>query len=150
MFESGNDPLPLKPLLPRRVVVCIAIGSITAFLIFILATTNIFTRGEISSLPLKEKDILSRIEQNGVRVVSQPSTGFGASPQIVPDIIWQYSPGEYAVTAVTILNAENDAVMPELQKLTRLKEIRVPYLNEAEVEIVKKQFPNVVVSRTYK
>ncbi len=150
MFESENDPPPLKLLLPLKLVVFVVIGSITAFILYIGSATNIFTRGEIGNLPLKEKDTLSRIEQNGVRVVSQPSTGFGAPAQIVPDIIWQYSPGEYAVTEVTILNADNDAVIPELQKLTRLKEIRVPYLNDAEAEKVRTQFPNVVVTRTYK
>lgn len=107
-------------------------------------------RGEIGSLSLEEQDVLSIIQQNGVRVVSRPLTGFGAPPQIVPDIIWQYSLGEYAVTAVTILNAENDAIIPELQKLTRLKEMRVPHFNAAEAEKVKIQFPNVVVTRTYK
>lgn len=150
MFESANDPLPLKPLLPFKLVVFVVFCALTAFILYLCAATNIFTRGEIGNLPSKEKDVFSRIEQNGVRVVSRPSTGFGAGAQIIPDIIWQYSPGEYAVTAVTILNADNDAVIPELQKLTRLKEIRVPYLNDAEAEKVRRQIPNVVVTRTYK
>ncbi len=150
MFESANDPLPLKPLLPFKMVVFVSIGAFTAFILYLCAATNIFTRGEIGNLPSKEKDVFSRIERNGVRVVSRPSTGFGAPAQIVPDINWQYSPGEYAVTAVTILNADTDAVISELQKLTRLKEIRVPYLSEREAEKVRLQFPNSVVTRTYK
>jgi hypothetical protein len=109
----------------------------------------VFTRGELGSLPSNEREILSRIEQIGIRVLSEPTSGFGAPPQIVPEIMWQYSLGEYAVTAVTILNAEMDALTPELQKLVRLQEIRLPYLTEGEVETIKRDFPDVVVMRSY-
>jgi hypothetical protein len=149
MFENENDPVPLKPLLPRWLVVSVMIGGVAVFFLGLVTTTSVFTRGELGSLPSNEREILSRIEQIGIRVLSEPTSGFGAPPHIVPEVMWQYSLGEYAVTAVTILNAEMDALTPELQKLVRLQEIRVPYLTEGEVETIKREFPDVVVMRSY-
>ena len=123
MFESENDPIPLRPIVPRWLVVSVTIGVVAASLLFIGTVTNLFTRGDIGSLPRDEREILSRIEQTGIRVVTQPTTGFGEPPQVVPEVMWQYSLGEYAVAAVTILNAETDTVIPEIKKLLRLKEI---------------------------
>lgn len=122
----------------------------TAIVLYVGMATNAFTHGDIRNLPLHEKDVISRIEQNGIRVVSRPSTGFGAPAQIVPDIHWDFSAGEYAVTAVTIVNADHEAVMPELKKFKRLKKVRVPYLSGAEAEKVSRLLPNVVVKQSFK
>lgn len=150
MFESENDPIPLRPIVPRWLVVSVTIGVVAASLLFIGTVTNLFTRGDIGSLPRDGREILSRIEQTGIRVVTQPTTGFGAPPQVVPEVMWQYSLGEYAVTAVTILNAETDTVIPEIKKLLRLIEIRVPLRSEAEAEAIETRIPNVVIKRSYR
>ncbi len=150
MFESESDPIPLRPIVSRWLVVSVTIGVVAASLLFIGTVTNLFMRGDIGSLPRDERRFfrgLSRLAFVSLHNQRQASVHLLKS---FLKFMWQYSLGEYAVTAVTILNAETDTVIPEIKKLLRLKEIRVPLLSEAEAEAIETRIPNVVIKRSYR
>lgn len=148
LFTSNCDPELPKPIFPKSLL---RLAGITIALLFVmlLTMTDFLTRGGISSLPATERDALLRIGQSGIRIETKPITGFGAPAHIIPKVRWQLSTGNFSVTGVTLHNAEMidiRPIIPELRKLSGLKEINAPYLTDVQIESVQQKFPNVVVS----
>lgn len=149
VFTSNFDPERPKPILPRSLLRLAGI-TFSLLLDLLLTMTDFFARGGISSLPTAERDTLLRIGRSGFRIETKTITGFGAPAHIIPKVRWQFSTGNYAVTGVTLHNAEMDDIrplIPELRKLSGLKEIYAPYLTDAGIESIQKQFPKAVVSK---
>lgn len=105
------------------------------------------TRGEVSSLPLSERELLDHIQQMGVRVKDHVDNSFGAPPHVVVQVNWVRSTRDYAITRMTVITGQIDRLLPEFQKLKNLEQLRLPYVDREGIEKVRRRLPGIEITQ---
>lgn len=146
LSEIEDEPQNRSTIWGRVAVVIVLALFLATFTIF-ATYTDIFTRGSIDDLSNVEREILNEIELMGTRVVASPLTYFGAPAHVIVRVHWNRDVSCYTVTALEVRCESIEPLLPLIQRLTYVRDLRVPLQRRQDIEKLRRIFPEAKVGR---